>query len=270
VQHVHESYEPVEPYDRMFRDPPKANPFDLRCITTLDRYRNGEIELSPDELDHVVALYDGEIAYADSQIGRLLYELEKRELLQDALVIITADHGEELFERGDIGHGPTLYEEVLRVPLIMWQKQSERPGATVDSHVTLLDIVPTVLSVCGIQSRGTLRGKPLLPPAEEVGSDMVWAEVDEDTLYVAHKRALVWNNWKIITSPSGRELYDILAGPHEMNYLSGTNQKLVESLASKADEFSGKLQQRTAVEIKLDDRRLRELQSLGYVSQTQP
>jgi arylsulfatase A-like enzyme len=258
----HNPYEPPKPFDTMF-DPDYAGTVDGKSI--FDAIYKLQFEVTERDKEHVVALYDGEIAYADSQVGRFLNELEKRELLEDTLVIITADHGEELFERGDIGHGPTLYEEVLRVPLIMWRKQFERPGATVDSYVTLLDIVPTVLRVCGIQSRGTLRGRPLLPPGDEVGSDSVWAEVDEDILYTAHKRALIEDRWKIIVSQNGRELYDISTDPHEKNDLSAARNEMVESLAGKVDDFSRKLERRTSPVIELDDEKLRELESLGYV-----
>jgi len=258
----HNPYEPPKPFDTLF-DPDYTGTVDGKSI--FDAIHKRAFEVTDRDKQHVVALYDGEIVYADSQISNLLDELEKRELLQDALVIITADHGEELFERGDIGHGPTLYEEVLRVPLIMWQKQPEQPGATVDSCVTLLDIVPTVLNVCGIQSKGALRGKPLLPPAEEVGSNTVWAEVDEDILYTAHKRSLIEGNWKIITSGSSRELYDLSTDPHEKNDLSAARKELVESLARKVAEFSRKLERRASPVIDLDDEKLKELESLGYV-----
>ncbi len=258
----HNPYEPPEPFDALF-DPDYTGTVDGESI--FDAIHKLQFEATDRDKEHVVALYDGEIAYADNQISDLLDELEKRQVLQDALVIITADHGEELFERGDIGHGPTLYEEVLRVPLIMWQKQFEQPGAAVDSRVSLLDIVPTVLNVCGIQSRGALRGKPILPPAEKVGSDTVWAEVDEDILYTAHKRALIEDNWKIITSGSSRELYDISSDPHETNDLSAARKEMVELLAGKVDDFSRKLERGASPVIELDDEKLKELESLGYV-----
>jgi arylsulfatase A-like enzyme len=258
----HNPYEPPKPFDTMF-DPDYAGTVDGKSI--FDAIHKREFEVTERDKEHVVALYDGEIAYTDSQVGRLLDELDKREVLRNALVIITADHGEELFERGDIGHGPTLYEEVLRVPLIIWQKQLEQSRAMVDSRVTLLDIVPTVLKACGIQSRGTLRGKPLLPPAQEVGPDTVWAEVDEDILYTTHKRALIDNNWKIIVSPNRRELYNISADPQETKDLSTAEKEKVEALAAKADAFSQRLQRRASPVIELDDEKLRELESLGYV-----
>jgi arylsulfatase len=258
----HNPYGPPPPFDTVF-DPHYTGTVNGQSI--FDAIHKGAFEPTERDKEHVIALYDGEIAYTDRQIADFLEELDKRELLQDALVVITADHGEELFERGSIGHGPTLYEEVIRVPLIVWQKTFERPGATVDSYVTLLDIVPTVLSVSGIQSRGTLRGRPLLPPAEEVGSDTVWAEVDEDTLYSAHKRALIRENWKIIVSEKGRELYDLSTDPHEANDLSSAKKELVESLAGGLDGFSRKLHRRAAPVIEIDDRKLKDLESLGYV-----
>ncbi|MCK5557109.1 MAG: sulfatase, partial [Candidatus Hydrogenedentes bacterium] len=259
----HSPYEPPPPFDTVF-DPDYLGTIDGDSIFRAIHMH--EFEATERDKQHIVALYDGEIAYADSQIGDFLDALDKRELLEDALVMITSDHGEELFDHESIGHGPTLYEEVIRVPLIMWQKRFERPGTTVDSYVSLVDIVPTVLNVCGIESSGTLRGKPLLPLEDRVSSDTVWAEVDEEKLFYAHKRALIWNNWKMITSTRRHELYDIVADPRETNNLYRAKKELAKELLSRMDDFSQKLERRMAPVLKIDARKLRELESLGYVS----
>ncbi len=259
----HNPYEAPEPFHTTF-DPDYSG--DVNGTNELDAIIRGErTGLTEADKQHVVALYDGEIAYADAQIGGFLNELDKRALLDNALVIITADHGEELFDRGKIGHGFSLYEELIRVPLILWQKQSKHAGTAVDAYVSLLDVVPTVLSVCGIESNGEIRGKPLLPPGRSVGSDTVWAEVDEDLIFRAHKRALIWNNWKLIRSPDRTELYDIIADPHEQNDLAGSNKKLVGSLSNKLEEFHRQLTRGKAPVIEIDEQELMRLRSLGYI-----
>lgn len=261
----HSPYEPPAPFDTAF---------DSTYTGTVDSYamfgaiHRREFEPTDRDWEHVIALYDGEIAYADSRIGSFIDELDGRGLLDDAMVIVTADHGEELSDHGSIGHGPTLYQEIVRVPLIIWQKQFERPGATVDSFASLVDIVPTVLSVCGIKNRGTIRGRQLLPLGDAIDSDTAWAEVDEDRLFYSHKRAFVWNRWKMISSADGRELYDLDADPRETADLSSTRTKLADSLSLKTEEFSRKLKRRKAPTLKIDERKLKELESLGYISKT--
>jgi len=260
----HSPYEPPPPYDTVL-DPDYPGTVD-GSIEMFKAVQRSELKLTDRDRQHIIALYDGEIAFADSQVGTFVDGLDERRLLEDALVIVTSDHGEELFDHGKTGHGPTLYEEVIRVPLIMWQKEFEQPGATVDPYASLVDLVPTVLDVCGIKNRGKMRGRPLLPLGEAVGLDTAWAEVDEDRLFYSHKRALVWNNWKMITSADSRELYDLYADPHETTDLAGTRKKLAESLSLKIDDLSKKLERRKAATIHIDERRRRELESLGYVS----
>ena len=98
------------------------------------------------------ALYAGEVTYTDFEIGKHLKGMESMGLTQNALIIITADHGETLEEQG---HGKkyehnTVYEEVARVPLIMRLPKHSRPGAVVSAPVSTLDILPTILDVAGI------------------------------------------------------------------------------------------------------------------------
>ncbi len=79
----------------------------------------GLITLNPEDLFNLVALYDGEVAYTDSQIGRLLAGLRRRGITEDALVILVADHGEEFLDHGKMGHAHSLYQELVNVPLII-------------------------------------------------------------------------------------------------------------------------------------------------------
>ena len=259
----HSPYEAPEPFRTVF-DPHYTGEVDGTNVFGAI-YRD-EFELTERDKEHVIALYDGEIAYADTQIRDLLNELDKRGLLDDALVIITADHGEEMFERGKIGHGPTLYDEVVRVPLIMWQKQFEQAGTTVDAYASLVDVVPTVLSVCGIERKGALRGTPLLPPGDSVGSDTVWVEVDEELLFYSHKRAVIWNGWKLIRSEDGDELYRCVDDPPERENLADSNPRLVETLSNRMDEFYKQLKRGKAPAVELDEEARRKLRSLGYVA----
>ena len=119
----HFRYQPPAPYDALF-DPNGAAGFDL-----YDRLDRGEVtagqvyfhnDLKPPQLAHAIALYDGEIRYADTVVGSFLQLLKDLRLYDDALIILTADHGESLGEQGYFfEHGEYLYDSTLHIPLII-------------------------------------------------------------------------------------------------------------------------------------------------------
>lgn len=116
-------------------------------------------ELSDDDTKYLVSLYDSEIAFTDSHIGVLLGALRRRKLYDNSIVILTADHGEEFMERGWIGHTITLYQELIRVPLIM--KFPDVRGSIVEQPVGLIDVAPTVFDYPGLDFAGETEGRAL-------------------------------------------------------------------------------------------------------------
>ncbi len=111
--------------------------------------------------------YDTEIAYTDHHIGKLLDELETLGLRESTLIIVVADHGESLGERGYVGHGRQLYDNIVRVPLILSYPATIPSGRVVHQHVSLLDVMPTVLDLLGIDFPLSLQGKTLKPFFED-------------------------------------------------------------------------------------------------------
>jgi arylsulfatase A-like enzyme len=113
--------------------------------------------------------FDSEVAYADHWIGVLINDLELRGLLENALVIITADHGENLGGQGSknfVGHGRALYQSILRVPLILCGPDLPA-GERIDDPVQMLDISPTVLAYLDLPPGGEMEGRDLLPAIME-------------------------------------------------------------------------------------------------------
>jgi arylsulfatase A-like enzyme len=122
----------------------------------------GEVVLDERDLDHVKAAYDAEIRSVDEAFGELLRGLETLGLAGDTLVVFTSDHGEEFGEHGVVGwHSHTLYDELLRVPLLIRFPDGFAAGLNVDAQVRLLDIAPTVTSVVGIDAPSTFEGVDL-------------------------------------------------------------------------------------------------------------
>ena len=164
----HYDYLPPAPYDTRF-DPDYTGSIDGR-----DFYENRRIfdakkrpgrVIGARDLEHVEALYKGEIAYTDENIGGLLSALEAKGRLADALIVVVADHGEEFFEHGNRGHRSGLYDEVLRVPFLV--RDPRAPGAGAVRHETaqvgLVDVLPTLAAFAGLAAPGTSTGVDLGP-----------------------------------------------------------------------------------------------------------
>jgi len=121
--------------------------------------------LTPADLAHLLALYDGEIRFTDDQVGRILDHLRERGMERNTLVLVTSDHGEEFLEHGSWEHQKTLYEEVVRVPLLL-----RGPGVPVrreGAQASLVDVAPTILDWAGLPIPPSVQGRSLLRPANE-------------------------------------------------------------------------------------------------------
>jgi arylsulfatase A-like enzyme len=145
---VHYDYDPPPPYDTMF-DPDYAGHLDASHFETNPALHRG---MDPRDLAHLVALYDGEIRFTDEWIGRLLDRLAALGLAEDTIVVVTADHGDEFLEHGRLGHIKTLFEELLRIPLIVRYPRRVPPGQRFAEPVRLEDVAPTILGLAGVAS----------------------------------------------------------------------------------------------------------------------
>jgi len=152
-----------------------------RAIKKLPRKKKGK---------YIRARYDGEVRYVDHEVDRILKLLARR---PKTVVIISSDHGEEFLEHGGFGHGHTVYEELLRVPLIM--KLPGRGPAFVDTPVETLDIAPTVLNYLGINIPPSMQGRSLLPVIAGregerpsfAGPTQLYGSKKETVFYQGHK-----------------------------------------------------------------------------------
>jgi arylsulfatase A-like enzyme len=140
---VHYDFNPPPPYDTLF------DPAYQGRVTGLDFETGTSVHagMPARDLAHVIALYDGEIRYTDAYVGRLLDALRECAVFEDTLIVVTADHGEEFFEHGNKGHRNALYDESIRVPLIVRYPNAVRAGTVVDTQVRLMDVAPTILTL---------------------------------------------------------------------------------------------------------------------------
>ena len=118
------------------------------------------------DLDHLRALYDGELLFTDGQVGRMLDLLSAAGRLDDTLVVLTSDHGEAFYEHKRIGHKFTLYEEEVRIPLVLRWPARVPAGRRSDALVSVIDLVPTVLELCDLAPPAGLWGRSLVGALE--------------------------------------------------------------------------------------------------------
>ena len=163
----HWTYDAPAPYTEMFDPVYKGpHPFNEEAAPHVERgdIIFGKTRLPARQVEHAVAHYDGEVAYADHAVGELLSALQEMGLLENTLVVLTADHGESLGEHDYFfEHGAYLYEPTVRVPLIISYPPSLPAGIVVPTVARTIDIVPTVLDIAGVPIPAGLQGVSLVP-----------------------------------------------------------------------------------------------------------
>jgi arylsulfatase A-like enzyme len=229
-------------------------------------------DLTPEEVQFLRDLYDEEIRYTDRGIGRLLSALRELDLYDDTLIVLVGDHGEEFIDHGNLGHARTLYNEVLRVPLVLRDPGDRGGPRVVEGPVSLVSLTPTILDLVGVESdRIDFQAKsfaPNLSSGEMPPPGMVYGEVDFG-YYEVYLKALVTNGRKIIRDDvTGRiELYDLNADPFEHHDLAPDSPDAVRRLVPLLDRRIA-LARGEAVdpeEMTLSADELEQLRSLGYL-----
>lgn len=163
---AHQPYHQPPPYDRMFVEeghigyamPGLPLPMEL-----FDLFKDGTFPPMPADVRAFSGLYDGEVRYVDAFVEALRASLRELDLERDTVVLFTSDHGEEIFERGNFDHGETLYDEVMRVPLILWGPGRVPAGETRDTPVAVLDVLPTLVELAGGEVGEGIQGRSLTP-----------------------------------------------------------------------------------------------------------
>jgi arylsulfatase A-like enzyme len=157
---VHSDYRSLPEVEARFVAP-YAGPVD-GSTRQLMLYREGRFPLDAADRRHLVQLYEAGVRQMDDGIARLLADLERAGLREQSLLVVTSDHGEEFLEHGDVLHGRTQYEEMLRVPLL-FNGPGLPAGRRVVEPVSLVDVVPTVLAQLGVPAPSELDGRDLAP-----------------------------------------------------------------------------------------------------------
>lgn len=215
--------------------------------------------------------YDGEIAFADEQVGRVVSFLKEKKLYSNTLIVLAADHGESLGEHGEKTHGFFIYNSTLHVPLIF-----HLPGAApesphpIKSLANLADVMPTVLHILQIDVPSDVQGRNLLPVIDGKGKEEARSLYAESFLPRLHfdwseLRGIETERYQFIEAPKP-ELYDLEKDPGETENLFSKKHAVSDELRARLSDFiaqhsaSHELAEKTGLDPALMER----LKSLGY------
>ncbi len=268
---THSPYEAPTPFVKKFASP------DYRGRITgshrhLDEVVAGRLALDAADLVQLHALYDAEIRYLDSQLGVLLVALETKGLLDESLVVFVSDHGEELLDHGSALHGYTLYEEQLRIPLMI--RHPELPARRVSRLSRQVDVLPTVLELLGIPIPEPIQGESLVTAmntdqSPDAGDEVpVFAEASLRAVRTVALDSYTRGDWKLIETrvpEARRQLFNLRDDPQERLDRIADEPEVAERLSAELQRFRDALPVGISEAVPLSEAEIRELQSLGYL-----
>jgi choline-sulfatase len=202
------------------------------------------VTLSDADVEQIKALYDCELVRTDSAIGRFADSLAAWGCLEKSLIIVSADHGEEFLERGSLDHGQTVFDESIRVPLVIYCPAVIGTGGRVRDQVGLIDLGPTVLDVLGLDVPETFEGISLLPlmtggkysPDRQFRSGGLPTPclVAEAIAHRPEKKALRCPPWKLVFDPffGADQLYNLSQDPGETSNLIEAEPEMAANLTA--------------------------------------
>ena len=215
-------------------------------------------------------LYDGEIAFTDAQVGRLLDWLDQRGLAKNTIVVVVGDHGESLGDHGEKEHGYYIYDATVRVPLIVRVPGADLEGVRVSAQVRTIDVLPTILDLVGVEMPDPLHGESLVPlmlDPESIGPENAYSESMSVNLQYGWSAlySVRTSDHKFIDAPR-EELYDLTRDPSESENLLQQQPQVAQGLRSTLAALREEIEA-GAPEIQeadLDEETLGMLAALGY------
>lgn len=268
--HYMDAHHPYVPHEQTYDDLDLGPPPTDREAIKLRRKMLEESEgVTDDELKELLALYDNEIRYCDRHVQRL-YNAVKREFgIDDTAFVITSDHGEEFLDHGAFSHNPSMYDEVLHVPLVV--EGADRLGLThekgkQDVLVELLDVAPTVCALGGVDSPETYRGRSVFERMDANEDASIISETNKGADYKLSLRA---EGWKYIWDRDEEvtELYNLTTDPDERTNLVHEQRQSAQEARETLTEHLSRVSEtnESLPRVQMDTETERRLKDLGYL-----
>ncbi|MEM7305211.1 MAG: sulfatase-like hydrolase/transferase [Planctomycetota bacterium] len=250
-------YDPPEPYDTQFIADARERLAHVDCRSVWDGKGR---PLNDDEVEALVALYDGGVRHADAMLSDWVEGWRADGLLDRSLLLITSDHGESLGQRGRVGGHGGMYEEGLRIPLMVRFPDGHRAGEREPGVVSVVDFAPTFLEIAGLSAEPWRSGHSLrLPPLPE--------------RVVRAQRALVGGTWKLNQTGAERLAFNLAEDAGEVAPYSVESEEMRAAIRDLRRRYEEQLAARAplpgqAVELReLDEATRAELRNLGYAGE---
>lgn len=240
-------------------------------------------ELTAEERRYVEALYDSGIVELDRAMGELLDGLDERGFLERTIVVVTSDHGEQLWEHGGWRHGQNLYDEQLLVPLLLYlppalaRELGVEPGTVVERQVELVDLYPTLLDLLGVEREHRVQGRSLVPLLAGGELEPRDAFAENTNIKAFERKAFRSERFKFIKSiprggarakgaEEGHELYDLRRDPGELTDVSASHPEVVRLLEQRLEALGASLEGLDEeLPADLDPELRKQLEALGYL-----
>jgi len=250
------------PYDERAR---QAAGVDFTTADIKFSIRRGTLKLNDDDVRFLHLLYEAKLRWTDRYVvGPLLEELRAHQRYDNSLIILTADHGEELYDHKGFGHGAGVWDAVIHVPLIVKFPKGHKPAALprqVSAVTGNVDLLPSMLALLGIAPPKDLPGRPIF---EAVDGGSILAEQGTASGEIA-EWALVQGDYKLIESKHAARLFNLIRDPGELSDLARTDPDRVQTMRTAADLLRGATVRGPIVETHLPPAAMEQLRNLGYL-----
>jgi arylsulfatase A-like enzyme len=250
-------------------------------IEQVNAIREGQLVLTEEEKEYGRALYDGDVRNADRYVGEFMDFLEEKQIADSTVIVVVSDHGEELgdhYERHIFSHGHSLHDDLIRVPLVIYDPTQSGLPKTMPAQVPLLDVLPTVADLLGVQIERPVEGRSLMPllTGEEQGNRIVMLG---DTRWGSLRMGVRDGRYKYIAIVMQQgppleslpvppvQLYDLEQDPGEQINIADAHPQLVRMYSEVLQSWIARMD-RPPAETEWDvsdDALLDRLRSLGYV-----
>jgi arylsulfatase A-like enzyme len=272
---AHWPYIPPEPFH--VRYPGIDESFGLEeYFTLLNNVVHKGVRVTDPQRKHLLSQYDGAITYLDSELGKLFTKLREMHLLDNTLIVITADHGEAFGARNLMEHGVSVYQDQVHVPWLIrypggsGSDRNASRGLTVKDPISSVDLLPTVLEFAGMPPMKNLDGISLLHSSGT--NRFIYCEsyprgsLLTEERFRRTERAVVHGRWKLITSTVGKhELYDLTSDAAESQSLYSQQEGLYRQMLQNLKRWVQKGEIAAKAGERPDRQTMEMLKSLGYV-----